>query len=177
MNDMVLPADCGVAPIVRLAGPADEEGVIEMIRVMHDDGEWGDIDAEGLPFPFSATKARAIVQRATQGGRNAPDAGQAWLGVIGATGDLQGSAYVVLKEPSMSEGFHLLELWSWVRPAFRNTGATDALIEFATAIADMKRMRLVMAAMTQKRMGKARFYDRRFGAPIGNVYNYSPNGA
>ncbi len=174
MHDMVLPADCGAASIVRLAGPADEEGVVDMIRVMHDDGEWGTLDAEGLPFPFSATKARAIVQRATQGGRNAPDAGRAWLGVIGDVGQLKGSAYVALQEPSMSEGFYLVELWSWICPELRNSTASDSLIEFAMSIADMKHMRLVMAAMTQRRMGKARFYDRRFGAPIGNVYNYYP---
>jgi hypothetical protein len=168
---------CGDPPLVRLAGPADEEGVVEMIRIMHDDGEWCALDAEGCSFPFSPTKARAIVQRATQGGRNAPDAGRAWLGVIGETGQLKGSAYVALQEPSMSEGFYLAELWSWICPELRNTAASDSLIEFAMAIADMKHMRLVMAAMTQKRMGKARFYDRRFGAPIGSVYNYYPNGA
>mgnify|MGYP001576217435 FL=1 len=38
-------------------------------------------------------------------------------------------------------------------------------------------MRLVMAAMTQRRMAKSRFYERRFGAPIGNVYHYTPAGA
>ncbi len=167
---------CGDPPLVRLAGPADEEGVVEMIREMHLDGEWGNFDLDGRPFPFNDTKARAIVQRATQGGRNAPDAGRAWLGVIGDVGQLRGSAYVALQEPSMSDGFFLAELWSWICPAFRDSAASDALLAFSIGIADKRGMRLVMAAMTQQRLGKSRFYARRFGPPIGSVYDYTPTG-
>lgn len=166
------------AVTVRFATRADEECLVEMIRQMHEDGEWGSWDAEGRPFPFAPEKARCLVQSATQSGRNEPDAGQTWLGVIGTPGNLVGSACVTVQEPSMSEGFFLGERWNWLCPEARSDpAASDALLAFSVGIADATGMRLVMAAMTQKRAAKSRFYERRFGAPIGNVYDYSPVGA
>lgn len=162
-------------PLVRPATPFDEEELVEMVRLMHDDDEWGLADVNGVAFPFSEIKARATIQRATQR-RNAPDAGQAWLGVIGEPGQLQGSAFVAVHEASMSDGFFLGELWNFCLPCARNVETSDLLIEFSMAVARMKNMRLRMAAMTQRRLGKSRFYARRFGPPIGSVYDYTPTG-
>lgn len=160
--------------IVRHATPQDEEEIVEMVRLMHDDGEWGLYHPDGRPFVFSPEKTRATIQCATRQQRNAPDAGQAWLGIVGEPGQLRGSAYVSMHEASMSDGFILNEKWNWCVPEERRGAVSDALIAFSTAIADMKGMRLIMAAMTQRRMGKSRFYERRFGVPIGAVYHYSP---
>ena len=133
-TNMLDSLDCSDATAVRLAGPSDEEELVDMVRVMHQDAEWGVLDRDGVPFPFSVEKTRATIQRATQCNRNAPDAGRAWLGIIGEPGRLQGSAYVALQEPSMSDGLFLAELWSWVRPDLRNSPASDALIACATSV-------------------------------------------
>ena len=52
-------------PAVRFAMPSDEEDLVDMVRVMHEDAEWGALDLDGRPFPFSAEKTRATIQRAT----------------------------------------------------------------------------------------------------------------
>lgn len=160
---------------VRLATMADEEALVRMTEAMHEDDEWGIVDCGGELFRFNVIKARTLVQQATQSGRNVPDAGGAWIGVVGDVGDLRGSVYVTLQQPLMADGCYLVELWNWVYPDWRSSGIGDDLLGFATELAEHKGLRLIMAAMTTRRMAKARFYARRFGAPIGNVYNYAPS--
>ena len=163
-------------PAVRIAVPEDEDDLVTMVRRMHEDPEWPMRDELGQPARFSEHKSRAMVQRALVKNRNHPDAGQAWIGVLGDPGQLLGSAYVCVQERSMSDGFFLCEAWNYTLPEWRRGPACDRLLAFSTGMADMMHLSLVLAAMTQQRMAKSRLYERRIGQPIGALFHYTPVG-
>lgn len=161
---------------VRFASPADEEGLVQMVRVMHSDPDWGLFDSEGRSYVFSEERTRATVQRAILPNRNHPDSATSWIGVMGSVGDLQGSACVCVQYLSMSEGAYMAEVWSYVLPEHRNSIAADALSRFVMAMADACGMVLLSATMTRARTSKSRFYERRFGPAVAAIHRYVPQG-
>lgn len=166
------------APIVRLAVRDDEDALVAMVREMHGDTEWyGSRAANGELFPFDEMKARVIVQSAVLPLRNHPDAGQAWIGVIGNPGALLASVCVSVMEATLSQGRSLFEHWNWARPESRSAVVNEALLAFSTARADELGLSLSgVASAAYGRMAKSRFYERRLGPAIGRIYHYAPRG-
>ncbi len=169
-----IAAEC---PGVRFAKPADEAGLVEMIKVMHADPDWGLRDRDDGSYPFSGERARATVQRAILPNRNHPEAGSAWIGVVGEPEGLLGAAMVCVHQLSLSEGAYMAEQFNYVYPNYRNTSAPDALVQFAICMADAANLILIGATMTRVRTSKSRFYERRFGPPIAAVHRYIPQGS
>lgn len=164
-------------PGVRFATPDDEVGLVAMVRLMHEDADWGLRDSADRAYPFSAERARATVQRAIVPNRNHPDAGSAWIGVVGEPHELRGSALVCVQQLSMSEGAYMAEQWNFVYPEFRDTIVADALSQFVMCMADAANLVLHTATMTRVRTSKSRFYERRFGPPIAAIHRYIPSGS
>lgn len=158
---------------VRLAEPADEDALVAMVQAMHSDAEWMLRAAAGEPFPFNAEKARATIQRAIIVGRNDPNAGQAWIGVVGEGSKLRGSTYILLQSPWCADGQYLVERWNWVYPEYRKSDVSKSLIGFSTAMADHMHMTLVSASLPKEISAKSRLYERKIGPPIGSLFQYN----
>ena len=67
---------------IRLAGPEDEDELLELCRARHLDE--GLLNYHGKPFNFSEERCRRILHRAIIPNRNSTDL--AWCGVIGEIG-------------------------------------------------------------------------------------------
>lgn len=133
--------------IVRLALPADEEGLMEHVHMLH--GE------NGL-FPLSETKARGIVNRALnrQG---------IIVGVIGDPGALEASICLCLDQPYYSDAFQLTELWNFVAPPRgKRAGHAKKMIEFAKLCSDRMAIPLTIGVLSNERVeAKQRLYERQ----------------
>ena len=162
---------------VRFAAPDDEDDLVTMLRAMHADPEWPMRDINGRRLAFSEEKARGTVQRVIMRNRNEPDAGQAWIGVLGAPGNLVGSVCVRVTEPWLEDGHLLGEQWNWVYPQHRRSPAPQALVTFSVAMADSLGLPLVTGVMIQEQRAKERLYERKIGAPIGSMFLYTNHAA
>lgn len=175
MLDMMPTSTCGGDPShVRFAGLHDEEDLVAMLHAMHSDDDWLLRDAKGERLSFNAEKARARIQMATQRQRNHPNAGQAWIGVVGDPGKLQGSVFVSVVEPWLEDGAYLTETWSYIIPDCRRGNVGAALLEFCMALADELELSFLNATMSRNVGAKFRLYERRLGQPIGSLFRYSP---
>lgn len=156
---------------VRLADQRDEEGLISMCRQLHMESALR--DATGRPLPIDEEKVRHCVQRAIVPNRNSGEA-QAWIGVIGDYGALQGSVYLSVEMPWYTSQAVIHEWWNYCLPEYRQSNNARALIDFAKASADAMGASLVMGIMTAGREeAKARFYRRQLGNPIGSFFAYT----
>lgn len=160
--------------VVRLADQGDEDGLLDMLRLMHN--EAGPRTAEGEPLSFSEPKVRATIQKATIPNRNCPDRGQSWVGVIGEPKTLEASVCLSVAQPWYTDTELLNETWTFVHPQFRKTNNAKALIAFSMAIADALGLPLVMGVMSLDRQpAKARLMSRVLGCePLGSVFQYNP---
>jgi hypothetical protein len=173
---MPAPFEDDLLALIRLATPDDEEALVAMVRDMYaDPGFGGMTDAAGRRFEWAEDKTRAIIQRATVRNRNEPEAGQAWIGIVGVPGIIKGSAYVEIRPCELSYGAFLGQLWSWVRPEHRHEReVTDALLAFSVTAASELHLSLGAAAVLRPRPAQARFFERVMGKAVASVYNYSP---
>lgn len=162
---------------VRLAEPSDEEELVEMCRALH--RESGLRDGNDEPLPFCVERVRATVQRATMIRRNDPDAGQAWCGIIGPPGALEGSIYLSVETAWYSDAPFLAEIWNFVAPEFRKSANAKTLIAFAKATARTLHMPLMMGiTSTERAPAKMRFYERNLGCrPMGGFFVYNADHA
>lgn len=166
-----------VAEPVRLAAPDDEDELLDMCRARH--AEEALRTSAGRPFGFSEEKARATLQRALQRGRNEPDAGQAWCGVLGAPNRLMGGVYLTVQSPHDSDDVYLMELWNWVYPEYRRSTDTSALIRFSQALAGALQLPLVGGVVSYDlgEPAKMRFFRRNGCRQIASLYLYHAAGA
>jgi hypothetical protein len=144
---------------VRRAEPADEPEILAMCREMH---------AENGMFTMSDERVREIIGRAfnRQG---------AIIGVIGESGRLEGSIYLMITSIWYSTDWHLEELWNFVRPQFRKTGNAEELIRFAKRCGDEIGLPVVIGIMSNIRTeAKVRIYRRQLGNPIGAFFLHNP---
>ena len=155
---------------IRLAGPEDEDELLELCRARHLDE--GLLNYHGKPFNFSEERCRRILHRAIIPNRNSTDL--AWCGVIGAPGEiLQGSVYVSVQYFGESDEQYLSERWNWIRPEFRKSDHGKLLIAFADAIADELKMVVMRGDISpEDDTAKARFFRRNGSMPVGRMFVY-----
>lgn len=164
--------DCEDDTPVRLAEPSDEDDVLANVQRMQGDREWALCDAAGTPLPFCAPKARLMIRRALIRQHNDPDILPAWVGVIGEPGCLQASIYVSAESAWCSQSpSHLVELWNYVLPEYRQSDNNRRLVAFAKSIADVMHLQLI--SLTHSGTAKRRFYEREYGAPVGAMFRYN----
>lgn len=133
-------------PIVRLAVPDDEEGLMQHARLLHEEN--------GL-FSFDERKARALLNRAFSRQNGI-------IGVIGEVGEPEASIYLSLEQTYYSSDWQLVELWNFVQPPRqRRGGYARLLIEFAKKCSDDLRLPLSIGILSNNRVeAKARLYER-----------------
>lgn len=149
---------------IRLAKAADEDALVWAIRQMGQDNEWGIRHADGRSLTFSEARTRATVRKAVIPNWNNPDE-QAWIGIYGPPGEVWGSVYLQEGAPFCSDDRLLYELWNYVLPAHReNANAGRQLIQFATQLAGVLQLPLVIGVMSHIRTAaKMRLYRRVLG--------------
>jgi len=132
--------------IVRLAQPQDEDGIVELCVLLHEEN--------GL-FPLSDTKVRALVKRALdrQGGI---------IGVIGDLGSPVAGIQLAIDQMYYSDQYFLAEGFNFVRPDHRKSDFAVKLIDYAKMCADKMAMPLMMGILSNHRTEqKIRLYERR----------------
>lgn len=165
---MITPADDKYSE-VRIAGPQDEDALMAVARTMHPQAALRGYD--GLPLPLDEDMVRRELRRAL---RHEPCNLPAFIGVVGAPGDLRASIYLVCEVTWYSPAPVLCDRWLYVNPAFRRAPLAATLIDFAKQAADSARLSLHMGHTTEGReAAKERFYRRHLGHPVGTVFVYS----
>lgn len=143
--------------VVRLAQPEDEDGLVELCHLLHEEN--------GL-FPLSEPKVRALVKRATdrQGGI---------IGVIGDPGQPVAGIQLAIDQMYYSDQWFLNEGFNFVRPDHRKSDFAVRLIEYAEMCSDRMRLPLMMGLLTNHRTEqKIRLYERRRLEKAGAYFVY-----
>jgi GNAT superfamily N-acetyltransferase len=131
---------------VRLAVPADEDKIISMISLLHDEN--------GL-FPLSRQRVRDYMQRyfRKEG---------ALIGVIGEIGDPVGSIYLEIGQPYYSDAWYLNEAWNFVHPDHRRSDYAKKLLGWAKATSDTMKLPLMVGIVSNHRTeAKIRLYEKQ----------------
>lgn len=131
---------------VRLAVPADEDKIISMISMLHEEN--------GI-FPLSERKVRDYMQRFfRQEG--------ALIGVVGPVGDPVGSIYLEIGQPYYSESWYLNEAWNFVHPDHRRTDFAKKLLAWAKQMSSEMHLPLMIGIVTNHRTeAKVRLYEKQ----------------
>lgn len=137
-------------PAVRLASWADEAGVMQHIRMIHDEN--------GL-YPLSEPKARRVIG-------DVFDRKGGIVGVIGDGPEFEASICLTLQQPYYSDAWQLVELWNFVaQPRARRAGHAKKLIEFAKLCSDSMKLPLTIGILSNQRIeAKKRLYERQLEA-------------
>lgn len=144
---------------VRTATPADEEGVMELARLLN---------AENGVFKMNEDKVRAIVYPSLylHGGI---------IGVIGPSTRIEGMVLLRVSEYWYSDAPFLEELFVYVHPDFRAAkgGRARKLVEFAKKASEKLELPLMIGIISNSRTdAKTRLYERQFGNPAGAFFLY-----
>lgn len=155
--------------VVRPAGVHDEEAVLDMARLLHQ--ECGIRKGDGKPLRFSEKKVRALIHRAI---KPAAD-DRIWLGVIGEPGNVQASACLEILQPYYSDEEFLAEHWNFVLPAYRKSNTAKHLMAFSKALAATCKLPCCMGIMsTERQPAKMRFLERHLGCkPMGGYFVFN----
>lgn len=146
---------------IRLATPADEPEILQLLHVMWKESGWRPLDIECARELFARAFAR-------QGGI---------LAVIGVPGHIRGMIYLLITRTWYTRDNHLEELFCWVHPEHRKSDYSKLLIDYAKSCSDQiseqagKKVPLLMGVLTNRRMAaKVRLYRRFFGIPVGAFF-------
>ena len=166
-------------PYVRLAAPEDQDSIMEMSRMVHQ--ECGLRTSDNKPLPLSERKVGDLIEKAAS--KVSPlDPGEVWIGVIDNGTQLEGSVAIAMNNTWYSEVPHLVEIWTVVVPEFRKatmfTKNFDMLLDFSKAAAVALKLPLLMGFMSAERQpAKRRLYERSFGVqPYGEYFVFNGEG-
>lgn len=145
-------------PVVRTAMPSDEDEIMAMCRMLHEEN--------GL-FRMSEERVRVVI-------RQALDRKGGLLGVIGQPGKIEAMIYMLLCQIWHSDDWHLEEIFNYVRPEYRKSNNAKALIQFAKKCALELDMDLVIGVVSNTRTEeKIRLYQRQLGKPNGAFFVFN----
>lgn len=143
---------------VRTALPSDEEEVMVMCRMLHEEN--------GL-FPMSEERVRNTLQMAFQrhGGV---------LGLIGDPGKIEAMIFMMISQIWCSSQWHLEELFSYVRPEYRRSDNAKVLIKFAKQCSSELGLPLIIGVISNTRTEqKVKLYQRQFSKPNGAFFVFN----
>ena len=151
-------------PLVRVAQPEDEDGVITLAKLMHQE--------IGM-FEFNEAKVRHTVRPLLHkhGGI---------IGVVGPKGNLEAMTALRIATNFYSDTPFLEESAVFVRPEYRNATISrlHKMIEFAKNTADGLEMPLMIGVLSNHRTNaKVELYQKHFGTPIGAFFVYGAKNA
>lgn len=143
---------------VRVATPADEPRLAELLRMMHQEN--------GV-----APLAEDLMQQAMRRGLSRD---HAVVGVIEEGDRLLASVGLFIGRWWYSHSEHLEDLWNFVHPDARRKPMARPLVEFAKSCADALEMPLLMGVLSDERtQAKVRLYQRQLPF-VGAVFLYRP---
>lgn len=160
---------------VRLAEDRDEDTLMEMTRLVHD--ECGLRTADDAPLPFCEDKVRGTLRDAINPSDRA-DPSRLYIGVIENGDRLEGSVCLSICEPWYSNVRYVAEMWNVVLPPYRKSRNFDLLIAFSKQVALALKSPLLMGVMsTERQAAKMRLYERTFGVrPYGGYFLFNGEG-
>jgi len=145
-------------PSVRIADASDEDEIMALCRLLHEENGLFDMDEEKV----RNTLRMAFAKR---GGM---------CGVIGEPGEIEGVIYLLLSQFWYSQDWHLEELFSFVHPDFRRSRNSDFLVEKAKEWATSLGLPLVIGIVSNDRvLPKVRLYRKRLGNPSGAFFVFN----
>lgn len=140
---------------VRLADPRDEDGIMELCHLLHQ---------ENGMFQMDDDLVREMLGRAFR-------KEDGIIGVIGEAGKLEGSIFMLISRFWYSHQKHLEELWTFVHPEHRRSAHAKTLIGFAKRCSDELAIPLNIGVLsTERTQAKLRLYERQLGAPAGAFF-------
>lgn len=160
---------------IRLARPPDEDELLEIYRVRHEEVGMRNIVLDN-------DRVRAGLRRGLCYGRGKDNtyAGHplpAWIGAIGEPGHIEGAAYVSMELPWDACTPILHERWNFVLPQYRKGPNSQDLIAFSKGMADALGIYPLVMTSTEREEAKWRIYTRKMGAPFGATFLYASGSA
>ena len=144
---------------IRLAGIPDEMQIFNLCSLMH---------AEAGLHPLNWPKVSAMIRLATQRTRGI-------VGVVGEPHDIKAAIFAVIEPVWYSDGFVLLEYFTYVRPDARRSSYATDLLAFGKRCADDLGIDFVCGVFSTIRTeAKCRLY-RRMVPKVGEFFRYHPS--
>lgn len=144
---------------VRVAGPEDFQGIMELARLLN---------KENSVFPMNEEKVAEIVIPSLW-----RDGGI--MGVIGKPDKIEGLVLLRIHTQWYSDGEFLEEMCVYVHPDYRaiKGGRARKLIEFAKKVSEELNLPLMIGVLSHSRTdAKVKLYERQFGEPAGSFFLY-----
>lgn len=144
---------------VRTALPTDEEPLLDLLKLRHDEDGLG---------RFDESKVRDVVQRGLH-------RRLAVIGVIRGQRDLEASIGLFVSDWWDSSDEYLVDRWLFVAPQYRKSTHAKSLLEYAkTAATKIGRPLVVQAAINEQTTNKLRLYERQLEKPAGAIFMFVP---
>jgi GNAT superfamily N-acetyltransferase len=143
---------------VRLATWEDAPEVMDICREVHEE--------IGI-FDMSERKVREALDEAFfhRGGI---------VGVIGDPGNIEGCIMLRIGQLWYTEGWHLQEMFSFVRPEYRRSRNAIYLVDFAQKCAKELKLNLLIGILSDERtQAKIKLYERKIGRPAGAFFKFN----
>lgn len=149
--------------LVRLITPADVDGVMAAIRLMH---------AENGLFPLCEAKIRNTINGALNPSIfYLPTV----IGVIGSPDNIEATICLVVSQLHYTEERHLADVWNFVRPDCRKTAHNKELLKFAKECSDNLGLKFLAGVVSGERTdAKIELYRKRVGQVVGALFVYEP---
>lgn len=143
---------------VRKAVPADKPELMDICREGF---------AEHGMFNMDEARVESMIDRAF-------NRGGAIIGVLGETGNIQASIYLLISQFWYTNEWCLEELWNHVRPAHRRSTNAKDMIAFGKRCAEEIGIPLVIGVVANERTeAKIALYRRQLGNPVGGYFAFN----
>jgi hypothetical protein len=147
---------------LRIAQPSEEEDLMEFCHEL-----WEENGKDF--FSFDPDKVRNSLLRRSFEKRNG------LMVVIGPPGKVEAGALLLIDEYYYTKDFALFEMFSYVRPDYRQSAHAKTLVNWAQKQSDQLRLLLFIGILSNSRtIAKVRLYRRWLGAPAGAYFVYRP---
>lgn len=147
---------------LRIAQPEEEEDLMQFCREL-----WEENGKEF--FSFDEEKIRHDLLRRSFERRNG------MMAVIGEPGKIEAGALLVIDPQHYTSDFALYEMFSYVRPQFRQSQHAKTLVAWAMKMSERLRLPLFIGILSNHRtVAKVRLYRRFLGNPSGAYFVYKP---
>lgn len=145
---------------VRVAGPADEEELLDLAQNLH---------LENAVYPISKPKVLSEL-RASLGSTD----GRQQEGIIGVVGDgrIEGAAWLVYCQEWYTDAFCLAERFIHVLPEYRRSTHAKDLIAWAKRISERTAPLHIGILSNDRTEAKVRLYCKHLGKPAGAYWLY-----
>jgi GNAT superfamily N-acetyltransferase len=142
---------------VRIATPADREGMVELLHLMHEENGVASLSVPKMLLALD----RGLVRD------------KAIIGVIEEDGVIKASIGLFIWSWWYSDDMHLEDCWNFVHPEYRKSTHAKSLLTFARKASDDLGIQLLIGILSSDRTAaKIRLYEKIFGPSMGAGFCY-----